>query len=239
MNLPTIVQKQIEIKLPVTKKKVKIRPFTVKEQKNLLLAVEQTKNLSKSEKDIFILSEFAVIMQSCLITDMEIFDLPLADFMYICLQLRSISVGDTVEAKYKCPCGTRVDVEFNIDNIKCLNLKNKYEKEFNVSDDIVVTVGLLKMKDVLLISRENEVDLVLDTIARSIVSISDKDTVYDVKDIDPEEVKEFVSNIPISKMKEFEAFIESTPFLVYSNVVNCPTGSKTLEVRNIQDFFIS
>jgi len=88
------------------------------------------------------------------------------------------------------------------------------------------------------LSKENHIELIIETIARSIKSIADNDTVYDPKDVDFEELKDFVSNFPVDKIKLLEEFFDSTPYLIYQDKVSCPTEEKLLEVKDIQDFFI-
>lgn len=238
MNLPTLAVKTVDIKLPVSGKKVKIRPFTVKEQKNLLLAVEQANSLKEKELESFLISEFKNIINHCLVdSSLNIDDLFISDFMYLMLQLRSISVGESIELTYTCPCETRVNFNIELDKLKVKNKKRNYEKTIKLTEDISMVLDFLTVDDILKISELNDDDILLNTICRSIKKISDTDTVYETNNFTHEEIISFVEQIPIDKTKEIEEYFNQTPYLVYETKISCPEEDIKLEVVNLSDFF--
>ena len=114
MALPKIDTPTYEITLPVSKQKLKFRPFLVKEQKILLMAMES------GEKTV-IENNIRQVLQNCALDAIDVEQLPLIDIEYYFLQLRARSVGEVVESKYKCEnevdgkiCGHINDVSFNI-----------------------------------------------------------------------------------------------------------------------------
>ena len=119
MALPKIDTPTYELKLPVSKKKVKFRPFLVKEQKNLLMAMESqdTSEVQLAIKDI---------LNNCILTEkIDIDKLPIVDVEYLFIHLRAKSVGEIVESKYRCTnvvegkeCGGTMENKLNLLNIK-------------------------------------------------------------------------------------------------------------------------
>ena len=115
MALPKLDVPIHELKLPSTGKKLKYRPFLVKEQKLLLMASE-----GNDPKDM-VNSLRQIITNCCVENDLDIESLPLFDIEYIFLQLRSKSVGEVSNVKFKCkniieesPCGGIIDIEINL-----------------------------------------------------------------------------------------------------------------------------
>ena len=109
MALPKLDVPTYEITLPVSKKKIKYRPFLVKEQKNLLMAIEsnESETIQQNVQDI---------LYNCTITeDIDIQRLPIVDVEYYFLQLRAKSVGEVVETRYRC--NNNVDLDKTCGNI--------------------------------------------------------------------------------------------------------------------------
>ena len=111
MGLPKIAVPQYSLKLPSNDKEIKYRPFLVKEEKLLLIAME-----SEDEEQIATASKN--VIKSCIYADIDVDDLPIFDVEYIFLQLRSRAKGERIELKYNCPkCESEIPVSFNIDDI--------------------------------------------------------------------------------------------------------------------------
>ena len=113
MAIPKIVTPTYECELPSTKQKIKYRPFLVKEEKVLLVALE-------SDDDNSIQDAVNQIIQNCVISNIKIDKLPIFDFEYLFLQVRAKSVGEIVNLKLKCPDDEKelVDYPLNIDEIQ-------------------------------------------------------------------------------------------------------------------------
>ena len=237
MSLPKIAIKTEKTKLPVSGKIIELRPFTVREQKGMLLAVENAKNKDKKEKIQSLLSDFSGMLQSCVMNNVTLTDLTLTDFLMVVMTMRSISVGETARMIYNCSCGSPVEFEFDINKLTCTNKNKKYEKTIKVSNDISITVDIITIKDLLSLEPTSEEDIVLQTIAKSITKISDSETVHLTKDVEESEVMEFVNNLPITTISEIKKVFDQYPTLVYRDTINCPNGKEKLEVVDIQDFF--
>jgi hypothetical protein len=96
MALPKIDVPTYEIELPVSKKKIKFRPFLVKEQKNLLMAIESTDSVTVQQA-------ISDVLNNCTLTEkINIDKLPIVDVEYYFLHLRAKSVGEVIESKYRC-----------------------------------------------------------------------------------------------------------------------------------------
>jgi len=238
MSLPKIVLKTEKIKLPISNKTVEIRPFTVKEQKVMLMTFDDTNDMSVIEADSYLLEKFSSIMQSCVVGNLKLEELTPTDFMYLCLKIRSSSVGESQELNYNCPCGTKVKFNFDLNKIKCEGLKKSYEKNIKVTPEITITLGPLTLKDLFNIKDQSEEDLVIKTVAKTIKKISDRETVYMTKDVEDQEVEEFVENLPIQTIQEIEKYQDNMPYLVFREEIECPDEKRILEVRNFRDFFM-
>ena len=112
MGLPTIAVPEYTLTIPSTKKEVKYRPFLVKEEKILLLAME-------SEKTEEIITATKTIIENCVYGDIDVEEMPTFDIEYIFLQLRAKAKGEILELKYKCPkCEGEIPLNILIDDVK-------------------------------------------------------------------------------------------------------------------------
>ena len=112
MGLPTITVPEYTLKLPSTEEEYKYRPFLVREEKILLMAME-------SEDETQIMDATIDIIKNCVVGELDIDELPMFDIEYIFLQLRGKAKGEMLELKYKCPkCEGEIPIGINIDEIK-------------------------------------------------------------------------------------------------------------------------
>lgn len=243
--LPKIDVPLYEITLPLMKKKVKFRPFLVKEEKILLMAAE-----TDDEKAVVL--AIRQIITNCLVTKIDVDDLPILDFEYLFLHLRARSVGETIDLQYKCnndiseggesrKCNHVVKLSFNALEIEPkLNEKEINKIELTPKLGIVLkypTFGsidkLTEKKDV------SATELVLNTIISSIDYIYDDESLYYVKDTPKEELIEFVDSLTREQFSQIQNFFENVPKLTKKMNFNCGKCgySDTIEVEGIQSFF--
>ena len=138
MPLPKIDTPVFDLLLPLCKKKVKFRPFLVKEQKNLLMAMES------GERDT-IEKNVKQVLQNCTLTEnIDIDKLPVIDIEYYFLNLRARSVGEIVENKYRCDnevegnkCGNVMEVAVNLLDLKVTNIKEDNDL-IQLTDDVFI-----------------------------------------------------------------------------------------------------
>ena len=130
MALPKLSNITYELNLPSTGKKLKFRPFLVKEQKALMIAQE-------SEDEKVIESTFAQIINDCVADDVDPYKMPMFDIEYVFLKIRSKSVGEVVSLKLLCEDDneTYVDVELNLDDVN-VQMTTDHTNVIELSDEI-------------------------------------------------------------------------------------------------------
>ena len=192
MALPKLEVPTYELELPISKKKIKYRPFLVKEQKNLLMAMESGDAAS-------IQHNVREILDVCtLTTGIDVEELPILDIEYYFINLRAKSVGETIESKYRCnndvdgkECGNIMETVIDLTDIKPV-----FEKEINPEIQLTDTV-VLKLrypqfsvvKDS--VDMDNITDVTFNMIANSIEYIYDGEQFYYAKETTKEELLEF------------------------------------------------
>ena len=187
MGLPTIAVPTYTLKLPSSGKELSYRPFLVKEEKILLLAMEtdDKKNIVQATKDI---------VQNCLHDDIDVDTMPAFDLEYVFLQLRGKAKGEVLELKYKCPkCEGEIPLNVNLDEVQVI--KNKEHTDTIELDNSIGVV--MKYPDLILqemlddISKDkSQVEGLFETVTRCIDYIYDAETTYPAKDSSPKEINE-------------------------------------------------
>lgn len=243
-KLPKISTPLYELTLPLTKKKIKFRPFLVKEEKILLMAVE-------SEDENAVLLAIKQIVNNCVVDELDVDNLPMTDLEFIFLNLRARSIGEIVELQYKCnntvkdetgndgPCNNIVKFELNLLDIKPTVPEN-HSKTISLSDEIGVIMKYPDFNTVLSVDKtKNEIDVVIDMIILCIESIYDKETVYHTKDATLEEIQEFLESLNNDQFKKVQEFFTSIPTIKQTLKFVCPKCNYTedIEVEGVQNFF--
>ena len=241
MALPKIDAPTYELTLPLSNKKIKFRPFLVKEQRNLLMALE-------SDDSETIENNIKQVLINCTLTDAIDFEiLPIIDIEYYFLNLRARSVGEVVENRYKCnnivedrECGNLMDVQVNILDIKV-------EKNDDIKDVIQITDKLsvkLKYPEFSLLKRasksESTTQLAFDVIAESIEYIYDGEQFYYASETDPAELIEFVESLSQAQFEKLEEFFTNLPKLnktIDSKCSKCGFDHK-IDVEGLESFFV-
>ena len=241
MALPKLDVPTYEIELPVSKKKIKFRPFLVKEQRNLLMAIESDDS-STVHQCIF------DILNNCTITEgLDVNKLPVTDVEYYFINLRAKSVGEVVESRYRCnnvvndkECGHIM--EKNID-LTAINVKMPED----ISPDIQLTDKIsIKMKypefgivkDSLNIEDIN--DLTFNMISQSIEHIFDGEQFYYAHEAQPGEMLSFVEDMNQEQFEKVEKFFQNLPKLKDTIQLNCGKCGfhHTIEVEGLENFFV-
>jgi len=252
MALPKITTIIHTITLPLSKKKIKIRPFLVKEEKIIMMAIES------KEPEQLADTIFEVINNCSQTPSFNAEDLTMVDLQYIMIKLRAMSKGDTIDVTVKCnndvpdvddegkpldtthKCHHKNEVMLNLDDLK---LSKKYDKKLE-KIQINPTQGIkLKPADgtlvALLSSKKTKAEMTIKSIVSCIEYVWDGEEVTMLKDEPKEDVEEFIDQLPGAVIKEIEKYIKSMPKLSIKTDFTCVVcGYKeTLEVDNIQDFF--
>ena len=238
MPLPTIVTPTYELELPSTGKKIKYRPFLVKEEKLLVLALE-------SEDTKQITNAIRTVLKNCIQTrGVKVESLPTFDIEYLFLNIRGKSVGEEIEVNLISPDDeeTQVPVTINIDDIQIqkdeshtnkvkLDAKLVMEMKYPSLDEFIKnnfdfndTVGM---------------DQSFDLIATCIDKIYSEDEVWATADCTKKEVKEFLESMNSSQFKDIEKFFETMPKLSHTIKVKNPKTKVESEVvlEGLASFF--
>ena len=233
MPLPTIATPTFELKLPSSGKKITYRPFLVKEEKVLILALEtgDTKDITRAIKDT---------LKACVKTrGVKIDQLPTFDIEYLFLNIRAKSVGETVKVLVTCPddMETQVPVEIDIESI-----------QVQKSDDHTVDIEIddqykLRMKYPSLEQFVNnnftftEEDDVFTMVAACVDLVYDEETAYD--DFTEKEMIKFLEQFNSSQFKRIESFFDTMPKLSHTvSVTNPVTGVESeVTLEGLSSFF--
>ena len=240
MPLPTIETPTYELKLPSSNKKIKYRPFLVKEEKILIIALE-----SQNQNDIT--NAVTDVLKKCILTKgIDVDSLPTFDIEYLFLNIRAKSIGEDIKLTVTCPDDkqTKVPVTIYVDEIKVIKPKGH-------TTDIVLDDNMtLRMKYPSL-TQFIENNFSIDDASESIVNKTFKvvadcmDTVYteedawEAKDYTPSERLEFIEQLNSKQYKEVEKFFATMPKLSHTiEVVNPNTKKKgSVILEGLADFF--
>jgi hypothetical protein len=236
MTLPKIGIPSLELKLPSSGKDIKYRPFLVKEEKILLLALE-------SEDDAQITSAVKELLKNCVTSRIKVDDLPSFDLEYLFLKIRAASVGEVINMKVTCQDDnvTQVDVDININDVEIYKPEGHTNK-IMLSDDTGIIMKYPSMKRFIeaeFLGKDLKTTEVFDFIADHIEQIFDKDAVYDSSTTTKKEFKEFLDTLTIKQFEQVQKFYDTMPRLKHEfEVINPNTNIKSsYTIEGLQNFF--
>ena len=221
MPLPKISTPTYELVLPSTGKTVKYRPFLVKEEKVLVIALE-------SEDNKQITNAIKAVLKSCVQTrGVKVEDLPTFDIEYLFLNIRGKSVGEQLEVNIICPDDeeTQVPVTIDLDDIqveKSEEHTNKIKLDTNLMMEMAYPSLDQFIKSNFDFNDENQMDQSFQLIASCIDKIYSDEEVWATADCTKKEVNEFLESMNSSQFKEIEKFFESMPKLSHTVTVTNP-----------------
>ena len=240
MALPKLDVPSYEVNLPISKTKIKFRPFLVKEQKNLLIAIEANDSLT-------IQQSIRDILNNCTLTEgVDIDKLPIIDVEYYFVQLRAKSVGEVVESRYRCNnevegkvCNNIMEKEVDLTQIQ-VTQNSENNPEIQISDKIQIKMKYPEfgiVKDSLKYDSTN--DITFNMIAESIEYIYDGDQFYYGHEAQPGEMLEFVESMNQEQFNKVEKFFENLPKLKETLNIKCSKCGfdHTIEVEGLENFF--
>ena len=236
MALPQVALPTYELIVPSTGKKVKFRPFVVKEEKLLLLALE-----SEDEKNI----EDAVrqLLKGCIQSRIKIDDLPIFDLEYIFLQIRAVSVGEIIEMTVTCKDDGETQVKYNLDLSKVqVNFPEGHNNKIELSDKMGIIMKYPSMKEFVqssIAGVEISANDVLSIVSNCIDQIYDGEDVYDSSTTTKKEFLQFVENLTNFQFEQLQKFFESAPTLSHTfSVTNPNTGEESeFKIEGLSSFF--
>ena len=237
MALPIANVAKYELTLPSQQKTIKFRPFLVKEEKVLLMAME-----SGESKEM--LSAIKEIVKSCTFGEMIAENYPMFDIEYVFLQIRSKSVGEKAKIKVLCPDDGKTYAETEIDLSKIeVYVDDDHTNNIMIDEGrklgVVMKYPTLRDIDGDTLTGEVNVEKTYKMIENSVDSIYEGDKVYPAKDTDKKEISEFLDNLTADQMKKLQAFYNSMPRLEHKIKVKNPKTDVESEVtlKGLASFF--
>ena len=238
MPLPKIATPTYELELPSTGKSIKYRPFLVKEEKVLVIALE-------SEDTKQITNAIKAVLKNCVLTKgIKVETLPTFDIEYLFLNIRGKSVGEELEVNIICPDDgeTNVPIFIDLDSIQ-VNKDDDHTNQIKLDDDLMMEMKYPSLEQFIKnnfdFDEKNAMDQSFDLIATCIDKIYNEDEVWATADCTKKEVKEFLESMNSSQFKEIEKFFETMPKLKHTIEVTNPNTKVTSEVvlEGLASFF--
>jgi hypothetical protein len=236
MALPKLTTPTYELEIPSTDQKIKYRPFLVKEEKILMMAME-----SKSSADIT--QAVKDIVSECTYNKVDISNMPMFDVEYIFLNIRSKSVGEVSKLKLLCPDDgkTYADVELNLNEVKVQvgdDHTNKIELDKNMGMIMKYpTIDSFSETGIRDINPSNMLE-VITTCIQQIYEENGK-KVYETKDQTKKEITEFIEQLNTKQFKDVQKFFETMPKLKHEITIKNPKTKKESKITltGLNDFF--
>tara|TARA_B100000282_G_scaffold272017_1_gene227058 strand:- start:477 stop:1202 length:726 start_codon:yes stop_codon:yes gene_type:complete len=241
MPLPTIETPTYELKLHSSNKKVRYRPFLVKEEKVLIIALE-----SKSENEIT--NAVKDVLKKCILTKgIDVDSLPTFDIEYLFLNIRAKSIGEDIKLTVTCPDDneTKVPVTVYVDEIKVVKPKG-HTKDIKLDDKLTLRMKYPSLNQFIEsnFTTDDEAETLVDktfrVVADCIDTIYTEEDAWDTKDYTPQERMDFVEQLNSSQYKKVEKFFSTMPKLTHTiEVVNPKTKEKgSVVLEGLANFFV-
>ena len=246
MALPKIDVPIYETKLISSGKTIKYRPFLVKEQKLFLMAAQ-----AQDEKET--IDVVKQVLNNCIISDVDVDDLPTFDLEHLFMQLRARSVGEIVNLKYNCnntvtdekgetkSCGALIKFDLNILDIKPI-IDEKHTSKIKINDKLGI---VMKYPTLRLIGNtknllDEEFETILDIITNCIDYIYDEEQMYYAKDSTKEELVEFIESMEQTDLEKIQLFFTTMPKIAKELDFKCNKCEyeEKITVQGIQNFFV-
>ena len=219
MPLPTIVTPSYELNLPSSGKKIKYRPFLVKEEKILILAIESgsIKDISRAIKDV---------LKSCILTKgVKIDELPTFDIEYLFLNIRSRSIGESIDLVITCPDDneTKVNKQIYIDEIE-VKTNEDHNPDIKLDDTYTMRLKYPSLDQFIdeNFNFDEAKDNSFDIISSCIDMVFSEEEAWEAKDCTKKELLEFVERLNSAQFKEVEKFFDTMPKLSHEIEVENP-----------------
>ncbi len=238
MPLPKISTPTYELELPSTGQTVKYRPFLVKEEKVLVIALE-------SEDNKQITNAIKAVLKSCIQTrGVKVEHLPTFDIEYLFLNIRGKSVGEELEVNIICPDDkeTQVKTLINLDDIQIEKDEN-HTKQIKLDEKLMMEMKYPSLEQFIKnnfdFDEKNQMDQSFELIATCIDKIYSEDEVWATADCTKKEVNDFLESMNSSQFKEIEVFFETMPKLSHTVKVTNPKTKVESEVvlEGLASFF--
>ena len=240
MPLPKITTPSYELELPSTGETIKYRPFLVKEEKLLVIALE-------SEDTKQITNAIKAVIRACVQTKgVKVESLPTFDIEYLFLNIRGKSVGEDIEVKLMCPDDnkTEVNVNINLDDIK-VQKSEDHSNEIKIDDSLIMQLKYPSLNEFIKANfdpndtTKNPMEQSFDLIGSCIDKIYSEEEVWVAADCTKKELNDFLDSMNSTQFKQIEKFFESMPKLSHTVKVLNPNTKVESDVvlEGLASFF--
>jgi len=241
MPLPKIATPSYELELPSSGKTIQYRPFLVKEEKLLVIALE-------SEDTKQITNAIKAVIKSCVLTKgVKVESLPTFDIEFLFLNIRGKSVGEDIDLKLVCPDDekTEVNVSISLDDIK-VQKPEGHSNQIKLDNNLMMELKYPSLNEFIKNnfdpndSTRNPMDQSFDLIGSCIDKIYSEDEVWAADDCSKKEINEFLDSMNSNQFKEVEKFFETMPKLSHTVKVYNPTTKVESDVvlEGLASFFV-
>ena len=238
MPLPKIATPTYELELPSTGSSINYRPFLVKEEKVLVIALE-------SEDNKQITTAIKSVLKNCILSKgIKVEDLPTFDIEYLFLNIRGKSVGEDLEVNIICPDDekTQVPVTIALDEIE-VQKDDNHTNKIKIDDSIMMEMKYPSLEQFIKnnfdFNEKNMMDQSFDLIATCIDKVYTEDEVWTAADCTKKEMRDFLEQMNSYQFKEIETFFETMPKLSHTiSVTNPKTKVKSdVVLEGLSSFF--
>ena len=238
MPLPKIAAPTYTLELPSTGQEINYRPFLVKEEKVLVIALE-------SEENKQITNAIKTVIKNCILTKgIKVDTLPTFDIEYLFLNIRGKSVGEEIEVNVICPDDevTQVPVTIDLDDIQ-VQKNDEHTNKIKLDDTLMMEMKYPSLDEFIKnnfdFNDENSMDQSFNLIASCVSNIFSEDEVWAAEDCTKKELKEFLEQMNSAQFKDIEKFFETMPKLSHKIKVTNPKTKVESEVvlEGLASFF--
>ena len=238
MPLPKLNTPTYELTLPSSNRKVKYRPFLVKEEKILLIAME-----SEDEKEMQ--NAVKQILKNCILTrGISVDKLAVFDIEYLFLNIRGKSVGEDIKLNIVCPDDevTEVEVSVNVEDVK-IQKSDKHDPVIQLTDQVAIVMKYPSMemfvKNNITGESQQKVDTIFDMTIDCISQVVEGEDVLEAKSFSKKEMLEFVETFDTQQFQKIQDFFETMPKLSHKiKVLNPKTNVKSeVVIEGLSSFF--
>jgi hypothetical protein len=238
MPLPKISTPTYELEVPSTKKKIRYRPFLVREEKILIIAMESedTAQIAGAVKDV---------ITSCILSrGVKVNEFSTFDIEYLFLNIRGKSVGEEVEVLVTCPDDgvTKVPVTIGLDEIQ-IQVDEKHSRDIKLDDTLMLRMKYPSMDQFIknnFATNEVNVEDTFEIVSECIEQVFSEEESWSAKDCTKKELKEFIEQLSSKQFKEVENFFATMPKLSHTITVKNPNTEVESEVvlEGLASFFV-
>jgi hypothetical protein len=238
MPLPKISTPTYELEIPSLEKQIKYRPFLVKEEKILIIAME-------SEDPKQIAEAVKTVIGNCILTrGIKIEQLSTFDIEYLFLNIRGKSVGEEVEVLITCPDDgvTQVPISISLDEIK-VQVKPEHTKDIKLDDNLTLRMKYPSMQEFVKNNFSSDGDMSVDDtfsmISSCVEQIYSEEESWSASDVTKKEMSEFLEQLSSKQFKQIEKFFETMPKLSHTVFVTNPNTGVENEIllEGLTSFF--